>query len=253
MLTARKSYLSREKMLAFLGELEATDSTATSLYLPAGLSPEEISELVEKVDPDNATPGVADLAISSPTGTVIFWSQTQKYVVLPPLPVSEERFHHGFIAAPLASLLSHDYRIGVVLVRLGSYAVGFCRGENLVASKVGTGNIHARHRQGGSSARRFQRHREKQIESFLIRVCGHIEEILRPQAKSLDYVVYGGAQTTILLLQKRCPFLQQFADRSLPPLLDIADPRQPVLEKTIGRIWSSTVIEWSENEQTAPG
>ena len=64
---------------------------------------------------------------------------------------------------------------------------------------------------------------------------------------TVDYIVYGGAQTTILLLQKRCPFLRQFDDRTLPALLDIAEPRQPVLEGAVGRIWSSRVIEWHDD------
>jgi len=32
----------------------------------------------------------------------------------------------------------------------------------------------------------------------------------------------------------------------LPPLLDIPDPRQAVLEEAVGRVWSSTVVEWEE-------
>ena len=132
-------------------------------------------------------------------------------------------------------------------MRLGAYAIGICDGENLVSSKVGTGLVHGRHRQGGSSAHRFERHRDKQIEYFLTRVCQHAREQLEPQAKALDYVVYGGAWTTILLLQKQCPFLGQFDEPTLPPLLDIPEPRQAVLETAVNRVWSSTVIEWRED------
>ena len=96
-----------------------------------------------------------------------------------------------------------------MLVRLGSYAIGVCRGDKLVSSKVGTGLVHGRHRQGGSSAHRFERHRDKQIESFLIRVCGHVREQLEPYVKSMDYIVYGGARTTILMAQKYCPWLEK--------------------------------------------
>ena len=84
--------------------------------------------------------------------------------------------------------------------------------------------------------------REKQIENFLDRVCGHIEERLEPQA--LDYAVYGGARTTILSLQKHCSILRAFDKRTLPPLLDIPAPRKKVLETVVGRVWSSSVTEW---------
>lgn len=247
MLVARRLYLRREKMLAFLDELKEADDTAKSLYIPAGLSPQQIADSTRKLDLENAVPQMSDLIASSQTGAVIFWSQLQKYLITPPLPVIEERLDYGFFTKPLSSLLSHDFQIGLILVRLGAYAIGLCRGESLAASKVGTGNIHARHRQGGSSQMRFQRHREKQIETFLIRVCSHVEEIIRPEAKSIDYIAYGGARTTILLLRKRCSFLRQFDDRCLPALLDIAEPRQRVLETAVRRIWSSIVIKWQDD------
>jgi peptide subunit release factor 1 (eRF1) len=146
----------------------------------------------------------------------------------------------------LRSRLEHDLMIALVLVRLGSYAIGVSRGEKLLTSKVGTGLVHGRHRQGGSSAHRFERHRDKQIETFLNRVCQHAREQLEPYVKSLDYIVYGGARETILLLQKYCPLLMKLETPVLPPLLDIPDPRQAVLETAIGRVWSSTVVEWEE-------
>ena len=144
------------------------------------------------------------------------------------------------------SLLSRDFAVAIVLVRLGAYSIGICHGTELIDSKTGTGLVHARHKKGGSSQARFARHREKQIEQFLIRVCGHVREHVEPHARSLDYLVYGGARTTVLLLRKRCRFLNQFDDRILRMLLDIPEPRQPVLEKAIGAIWSTDIIEWCE-------
>jgi peptide subunit release factor 1 (eRF1) len=132
-------------------------------------------------------------------------------------------------------------------VRLGTYAIGVSGGENLVSCKTGTGLVHGRHRQGGSSAHRFERHRDKQIEYFLTRVCQHIREQWEPHAKTLDYVVYGGAWTTMQLLQKRCPFLERLATPALPPLLDIPEPNRSVLETAVKRVWSSTVMEWRED------
>jgi peptide subunit release factor 1 (eRF1) len=108
--------------------------------------------------------------------------------------------------------------------------------------------VHARHKKGGSSQARFARHREKQIEQFLDRVCSHMREHIEPHARSLDYLVYGGARTTILSLRKRCPLLNQFEDRTLRMLLDIPEPRQIVLEKAIDTIWATDVIEWCEDK-----
>lgn len=237
-------------MLGFLGELEAvTTITSSSLYLPPGLSPSELENSLTKLPGLQAFPeDLPKLAQNSATGAVVFWGSPRKCLVFPPFPLREKYFAQGYDVEPLRSLLQHDFKIALVLVRLGAYAIGLCQGESLISSKVGTGLVHGRHKKGGSSQHRFERHREKQIEYFLTRVCIHAREHLEPGARTVDYMVYGGARTTILLLQKRCPFLGQFDHRTLPPLLDIPDPRQAVLEAAVGQAWSSKLTEWYDNE-----
>ncbi len=243
---SRRRVLSRVKTLDFLGELENAPRDETrSLYLPPGLPPAEIENYLENMTgPPDIPPELPGLAGTSKTGAVLFLGSGHGCLVLPPFPMADKSLVNALATEPLHLLLKRNYRIALVLVRLGAYAIGICDGETLTSSKVGTGLVHGRHRQGGSSAHRFERHRDKQIEYFLTRVCQHAREHLEPNARELDYLVYGGARTTILLLQKRCPFLGQFENRTLPPLLDIPDPRQAVLETAISRVWSSTVVEW---------
>ena len=236
-------------MLDLLDELASTDGKAVSLYLPQGASRDRVEGLLGKVFNASAIPpSVLKAAAASAMGAAFFWSPTQTYLVLPPFPIVEEYMTNGYDVGPLRSLLSRDFLMALVLVRLGSYSVGICRGTDLIDSKTGTGLVHARHKKGGSSQARFARHREKQIEQFLERVCGHLREHIEPHALPLDYLVYGGARTTILSLRKRCPFLSQFEDRILRMLLDIPEPRQAVLEKAIGTVWSTDVIEWCEDD-----
>jgi hypothetical protein len=236
-------------MLTFLTELEATSGPAESLYIPSGLPLQEVENLLEKVlDPQAIPPELAKLAAASKTGAVIFGSHLRTHLIVPPFPIMAEYFAQDYVVEPLRSLLKRNFRVALILIRLGAYAIGLSEGESLVTSKVGTGLVHGRHKKGGSSQQRFRRHREKQIEYFLTRVCGHIQERLKPHASTLDFVVYGGAQTTILLLQKQCPFLARLEGAILPPLLDIPEPRQAVLEKVARRVWSSSVIEWRDDE-----
>ena len=234
-------------MLGFLDELASTEGKAVSLYLPQGTTQDRVENLLKEVFRATGTPpGVAEAAAGSGMGAAFFWSPTKTYLVLPPFPIVEEYTTSGYDVGPLRSLLGHDFLMALVLVRLGAYSIGICRGAELKDSKTGTGLVHARHKKGGSSQARFARHREKQMEQFLIRVCGHVREHIEPHARSLDYLVYGGARTTILLLRKQCPFLSQFDDRILRMLLDIPDPRKPVLEKCVSTVWSADVIEWRE-------
>ena len=193
-------------------------------------------------------PDIADIVGHSKTGAVIFWGEQYKYLVLPPFPIKERLFSSGYDVEPLCSLLQQELTLALILIRLGAYAVGVFQGEQLVSSKVGTGLVHSRHRQGGSSAHRFERHREKQIESFFTRVCTHVQENLEPYAKQLSYIIYGGERHTLLSFRKQCEFLQQFDDRTLAKTLNVREPKQATLEAAISQVWSSEVFVWIEDE-----
>jgi hypothetical protein len=235
-------------MLRFLDELEASSNEAMSLYLPPGLPPPQVEDLLEKALVSRfIVRDITGLVTGSQTGAALFWGTSRRCLVLPPFPLTDKYIATTCDVEPLRSLLEAKFGIALLLVRLGAFAIGVCQGDKLVASKTGTGLVHARHKKGGSSQRRFERHREKQVETFLGRVCGHVRQHLEPYATSLDYLVYGGARTTIHSLQEQCLFLKQFENRTLPPLLDIPGPRRSVLESAIGTIWSSSVTEWYED------
>lgn len=245
-LISRKFFLRRFKMLELLNQIEQTpDPGAISVYMPPGFLAPEIGDLLLKGGAYSVPDELSQLASNSKNGAVLFWGDMRKCLILPPFPLSERTTFGGYVAEPLRLLLKSDFMIGLVLVHLGSYAVGICQGEKLISSKVGTGLVHGRHKKGGSSQQRFQRRRENQVLEFLDRVCLHTREQLEPPVQLVNYIAYGGPRQTVVLLQKRCPFLQSFEDRVLP-LLDVPSPRQRVLETAVGRIWSSCIIDWQE-------
>jgi hypothetical protein len=238
----KKRLLNRQKTLEYLEQLKDAPGKAAAFCLPPNLAPEETQGVCKLGEiPEDVHPQVIKLAAGSKTGCYVFWSASQKCLVVPPFPTNEKQVQPLDMAL-IRSQMEKEYIIALVLVRLGSFAVGVSRGEKLVASKVGTGLVHGSHRQGGSSSHRFERHRDKQIETFLNRVCEHVQETIGPFVKQLDYIVYGGSWDTIQLARKYWPMLQKLRIPELPPLLDIPDPRQPVLENAVKRVWSSTVV-----------
>jgi hypothetical protein len=245
-LSAEHRILSRPTLLELLEKLSAAPGgDALSVYVPPHLPPQELENLLRAIPaPRETAAQLADLAGGSGTGAVIFWGPEHKYLVVPPFDMSGKRLAHGFSMEHLRALLNRQYLIAILLVRLGAYAVGVCRGDKIISSKVGTGLVHGRHRQGGSSAHRFERHRDKQIEYFFTRVCQRAREHFEPHLRSFDFHLYGGARTTIRLLQKQCDWLRKLTSPALSPLLDIPEPRQAVLEQAVTRIWSSSVTEW---------
>ena len=247
MLNSKSYKVTREKTGALLRRLETCKEEAISIFLPSGMTTDEVTAFQRSAPKTESIPyDAVRLAANSPTGSVLYWGQNQKYLISPPFPQKEKYITDGFETEPIVSLICKEYTIGIVLVRLGHFTVGVCQGEKLLLHDSGTGLIHGRHRQGGSSAARFQRRRKDQTHHFLERVSEHLQEQLAPYARILDFLVYGGARVTILRLQKQCPSLAQFEDRLLPPLLEVQDPRFSVLEKAVTDVWSSKVTEWSE-------
>ncbi|MDY6911204.1 MAG: Vms1/Ankzf1 family peptidyl-tRNA hydrolase [Chloroflexota bacterium] len=239
--------ISRLRLLRFLDKLESGGAPAVSLYLPAGLAEPEIEEAISH---RGGIPlDIVGLVAGSATGAVLFWGQQDRYLVLPPFPVEEKQDFNDCTVRPLRSLLQQELLIALILVRLGDYAIGVFRGEGLVSSKVGTGLVHSRHKKGGSSQRRFERHREKQMEYFFDRVSGHVREHLEPHMRQLDYVIYGGERHTLLAFRKQCRFLKAFDDRTLGRQLNVRKPRQQILEAAMGEVWSSELIEWIESKR----
>jgi peptide subunit release factor 1 (eRF1) len=239
--------LSKVSMLHLLDELKDNSITVCSLYIPPGSSKDNAAGMMETlIDASMVKENIAEYITDSPTGAVLFWGSQHRYLVFPPFPFSQEKLSNTCEIEPLYSLLNKEFLIGLVLIRLGAYGIGVFEGESLVSSKVGTGLVHARHRQGGSSSHRFERHREKQMESFFTRVCEHAREQLEPYARQLEYVIYGGTKETILDFRKQCHFMHGFDKRTLDLLLNIREPKQAGLEQGIREAWSSRVIRWNE-------
>jgi len=245
--------LTRVRMLRLLDELESATGPAVSLYLPPGRTAAQARALLNTALGDEGLPeDMGERMTESPTGAILFWGESYRILVLPPFPVTEERLASGYEVGLLRALLQQDLTLALILIRLGAYAIGVYQGDRLVASKGGTGLVHGRHRAGGQSQRRFERHREKQMEYFFERVCGHIREMIEPRLSQIDYVLYGGERNTLLAFLKQCRFAQQLDSRTLERVLDIREPRQATLFKAVDQAWGSRVLEW-ENRLSTDG
>ena len=242
---ATRYKLPKARLLHLLEELKANSIEVASMCVPPKSSKARIEETMASILDMKTVPGdLAESMAGSPTGAILFWGPKHKYLVMPPFPVNESKSSNTCEIEPLYSLLHKEFLIALVLVRLGEYGIGVYKGEQLLNSKVGTGLVHARHRQGGSSAHRFERHREKQMETYFTNVCAHAREQLEPYARQLDYLVYGGTRETILDFRKQCRFLNQFDSRASEALLNIREPKQSGLAEAIEEAWSSRVIRW---------
>jgi len=246
MITERR-VLSRSKTLLLIDELQVAEDPAISLYIPPNMPLCQIEQTLKKAAVAvESISEAADIAAGAKNGAVLLWGEQRKYLILPPFPVEENQAFSGYDVQSLRELLQRELVIALILLRLGAYAIGVFRGEKLLSSKVGTGLIHARHKKGGSSQRRFERGREKQMEYFFSRICNHARDHLEPHIRQLDYLYYGGERYTLLSFRKQCEFLKLLDDRASTSLLNVREPKQSTLTSAINQVWCSEVIEYKE-------
>jgi hypothetical protein len=238
----RRQELTRRGLEALLADLEACPADWLTVCLPPGSRP----SAEEEIPPGQATwlEEIDALAgeLDSETGAVFFWTEARRVVVLPPFPLREARCRAGCDPLPLRSLLSKPRSVGVVLLRLGHYAVGLFEGERLVDSKTGKRFVKGRHKAGGQSAQRFVRIREKQIREMFDKACEAVQARFEPVERELDHVFLGGDRHTLGAFLKRCPYLRRLEDRTMKRLLPVARPGQAALEAMPREIFKSQVL-----------
>jgi hypothetical protein len=158
----------------------------------------------------------------------------------------------GEAEAMVAHALS-DRTVGVLLVRLGGYAVGVFAGSppGLVSSKTGSRLVHGRSAAGGWSQHRFARRRENQATTALRAAADAAAGIFGPYGPDgLDAVVLGGDKRSIAGLRGDArlePYLAKAADR----FLTVPDPRLAVLRQ-IPQAFASIRIRLTEPEPNGP-
>ncbi len=249
MLLSSSHGYSKQRMLHYLDELESNRRIETSLYIPPDLPSVEIEKILDRTlnSPEIRADVIYEIERTT-NGAVLYWGGGEGCLVIPPFPISDGVIYNRCDVEPLRFLLNREFVIALILIRLGAYAIGVFRGENLISSKVGTGHIHSRHKKGGSSQRRFERGREKQIEYFFERINTRVRERLETYFNELDYVVYGGERHILISFRKQCQYLKQFDDRVLNKLLNVHMPRQATLQSSISNVWTSYVIQWRNEE-----
>jgi hypothetical protein len=151
----------------------------------------------------------------------------------PPFPPL--RFAAGDDPAAIAGeIVAHaiaERTVGVLLVRLGGYAVGVFAGSppRLVSSKTGSRPVHGRSAAGGWSQHRFARRRENQAATALRAAADAATAMFGPHR--LDALVLGGDKRSIAGLRGD-PRLASYLGLAVDRFLTVPDPRLAVLKES---------------------
>ena len=148
----------------------------------------------------------------------------------PPLRWADE----GDPAAAAEAIVAHavaDRTVGVLLVRLGGYAVGVFAGSppRLESSKVGSRPVHGRSAAGGWSQHRFARRRENQAATAIRAAADAAARTFAPY--DLDALVLGGDKRSAAGLRDDAR-LEKYLAKATGRFLTVPDPRLAVLRET---------------------
>ena len=236
--------VSRAGLLSFLEDLDARSvAGGLTVHMGPGRSQEHLTSLGGEHHQVRQWLGqLAPTLAKSATGAVVFWSEGGGYAVMPPFPVEGDGLREGWDASLLRALLSREYLLGVVLLRLGRYAVGVLEGEVLVASKTDSRYVKGKHSAGGQSQKRFARIREKQAHELFKKTCTVVGEQFAPYEGKLDYVLLGGERHTLRGLVDVCDYLQRLSPRILGRVLNVREPKLEALQRVSETVWESRVF-----------
>ena len=218
-----RRWVTRRGLRRLLEDMAGSTGWVSTHYLPPG----SVSELMGEAE----------------TGAAVFVGERQSVAVVPPFPMEGAGSYEGFHAAPLTEAVERDRLVGVLLVRLGRYAVGVVNSTGLVASKTDTRYVKSRHRAGGSSQRRFERSRERLVRELFDKVCAVAGDVLGPYEGRIEHMLLGGERQTLLGLTKRCPLLKALAPITMKRVLDVRRPGMNALEHIEEEVWKSRVLE----------
>ena len=141
----------------------------------------------------------------------------------------------------LRAHLAQPVTVGIILLRLGYYAVGVARDEGLVVTKTGSRYVKGSHRAGGQSANRFKRNREKWIREFFDEACDVARTRFAQSPGPIDWLALGGDRQVLYRFLKRCPQLSDLAGRTTPWPVPVNRPGRTALNDAVRYVWSSRV------------
>jgi len=192
-----------------------------------------------EVAPERVVPWITDFAFrhggpltvcDAPDGTTVTFTAAdgaaaECHPPFPPLPESAD-WDSAAAATALAEHAMADRTVGVLLVRLGGYAVGVFSGSPpaLVSSKTGGRPVHGRSAAGGWSQHRFARRRENQAATAL-RAAADAATAIFAAAGRMDALVLGGDRRAMA-------GLPMDVSAAVERFLTVPDPRLAVLRDT---------------------
>jgi peptide chain release factor subunit 1 len=119
------------------------------------------------------------------------------YSVIPPKPVqiSLYRCDDHFWTDHLKEMMKDDKVVGILSIDTQETGIGILTGDRWEAIDSLTSGVAGKHRQGGQSARRFERLRENELNEYYHRVAEHTKQVFIDQYDVKGIIIGGPGPT----------------------------------------------------------
>jgi peptide chain release factor subunit 1 len=191
----------RRPIFDVISQLRTEAGTASNIKsdLTRNHVQDALSTVVEYLKKYKTTPenGLVIFCGAIPNDKGIGKEKIEIYPVDPPKPVqiSLYRCDDHFWTDHLRDMLKDDKSIGILSIDTQEAGIGILSGNEAKTIDSLTSGVAGKHRQGGQSARRFERLRENELNEYYHRVADHAKKVFIDQYNVKGLLVGGPGPT----------------------------------------------------------
>ncbi|MDQ6724442.1 MAG: peptide chain release factor aRF-1 [Thermoproteota archaeon] len=192
---------SRRPIYDIIAQLRNEAGTATNIksdltrtHVQDALSKTMEQLKLYKETPDN---GLVIFCGAIPTGKGIGTEKIELFTIIPPKPVQINlyRCDDHFWIDHIKEMLKDDKVIGIIAIDTQETGLGILTGDRWQTIETLTSGVAGKHRQGGQSARRFERLRDNELNEYYHRVADYAQKIFIDQFTVKGLIVGGPGPT----------------------------------------------------------
>jgi peptide chain release factor subunit 1 len=191
----------RRPIFEVVGQLRNESGTASNIKsdLTRTHVQDALSKTVEHLKLYKETPenGLAIFCGAIPNNKGIGNEKIELYSVLPPKPIQINlyRCDDHFWTDHIKDMLRDEKVIGLLAIDSQEAGLGILTGDRWEVIDTLTSGVAGKHRQGGQSARRFERLRENELNEYFHRIADHAQKIFIDENKIAGLIVGGPGPT----------------------------------------------------------
>ncbi|TLX92006.1 MAG: peptide chain release factor 1 [Thaumarchaeota archaeon] len=191
----------RRPIFEVIGQLRNESGTASNIKsdLTRTHVQDALSKTVEHLKLFKETPenGLAIFCGAIPNNKGIGNEKIELYSVFPPKPIQINlyRCDDHFWTDHIKDMLRDEKVIGLLAIDSQEAGLGILTGDRWEVIDTLTSGVAGKHRQGGQSARRFERLRENELNEYFHRIADHAQKVFIDEYK-INGLILGGPGPT---------------------------------------------------------